>query len=274
MTDRYAVIGNPISQTKSPLIHAAFARQCGQDMSYAAISAPIGGFSQAVADFCREGGKGLNVTIPFKVDAVMIADHLTERAQLAQAVNTLKFDESGVLGDNTDGIGLVHDIQVRLGISLRHKRILLIGAGGVARGVLLPLLEEGPARLLVVNRTPDKAEALIARFADRGHLAAGGFADIADQQFDVLINATSASFGGECLPLPADCFAPDSLAYDMAYGRGNTPFMTQALASGAGFVTDGLGMLVAQAAESFFLWRGVRPDVLPVIEMLIAAQRR
>ncbi len=271
MTDRYAVIGNPIAQTKSPALHTAFARQCGQDMSYTAILAPIDGFAEAAGEFRRGGGKGLNVTIPFKVDAVMMADRLTERAQLAQAVNTLKFDASGVLGDNTDGIGLIHDIQGRLGISLRNQRVLLIGAGGAARGALLPLLEEGPARLLVVNRTPGKAEALTAGLADRGNLAAGGFADLAGQQFDVLINTTSASFSGVQLPLPADCFAPGSLAYDMVYGKGNTTFMTQALSSCARVVADGLGMLVAQAAESFFLWRGIRPNVVPVIEMLSAA---
>lgn len=271
MTDRYAVIGNPIAQTKSPKLHAAFARQFGHDMTYEAILGPIGGFACAVHAFRAAGGKGMNVTVPFKVEALELADRLTERARLAQAVNTLKFDENGILGENTDGVGLVRDIQERVGVPLRGKRVLLLGAGGAARGAVLPLLEEQPSRLVIANRTPAKAEALRERIAAYGNVAAGGFADFAGEQFDVVINATSASLGGEDVPLPAGSYAAESLAYDLVYGKGNTPFMSHALENGAGQVADGLGMLVAQAAEAFYLWRGVRPDVTSVIDMLRAA---
>ena len=271
MTDRYAVIGNPIAQTKSPLLHAAFARQFGHDMTYEAILGPIGGFAEAVRAFRAAGGKGMNVTVPFKVEALELADRLTERARLAQAVNTLKFDEEGILGENTDGVGLVRDIQGRVGVALRGKRILLLGAGGAARGALLPLLAEQPSRLVIANRTPAKAEALRDRVAMHGDVAAGGFSDFAGEQFDVVINATSASLSGADVPLPVGTYAAGSLAYDLVYGKGNTPFMSDALENGAGQVADGLGILVAQAAEAFWLWRGVRPDVAPVIEMFRVA---
>lgn len=268
MTDRYAVIGNPIAQTKSPRLHAEFARQCGQDISYEAILGPLDGFAEAVRAFRQAGGKGMNVTVPFKVQALELADRLTERARLARAVNTLKFDEQGVLGDNTDGIGLVADIRDRLGVDLPGKRILLLGAGGAARGVILPLLEARPASLLIANRTAAKARELIQPFAGGAGLEAGGWDSLAGRQFEVVVNATSAGLGGERLPLPRGLFAAGSLAYDMIYGKGTTPFLAQAAADGAARMADGLGMLVAQAAESFALWRGVRPDIAPVIELL------
>lgn len=271
MTDRYAVIGNPIAQTRSPVLHAAFARQSDQDMTYEAILGPLDGFAETVREFVRAGGKGMNVTVPFKVQALELADRLTERARLAQAVNTLKFDADGILGENTDGVGLVRDIEECVGVALRGKRVLLLGAGGAARGALLPLLDEKPARLVIANRTPEKAQALCARVADYGNVAAGGFADFAGEQFDVVINATSASLSGVAVPLPAGTYAAGSLAYDLVYGKGNTAFMTHALEHGAGKVVDGLGMLVAQAAEAFYLWRGVRPDVAPVIDMFRSA---
>lgn len=270
MSDRYAVIGNPIAHTKSPVLHAAFAQQCGQDMTYEAILGPLGGFRQTVEAFRDTGGRGLNVTAPFKLEALAFADRLTERARLAQAVNTLLFDENGVLGENTDGVGLVCDIQDGEGVSLSGKRILLLGAGGAARGVLLPLLEQEPSHLVIANRTPGRAKALQALLAGRGNVDAGGFLEFPGMQFDVVINATSASQSGDAVPLSADCFAAGSLAYDMVYGKGHTPFMRDALERGAGKVVDGLGMLVAQAAESFYLWRGVRPDVAPVIKMIRA----
>lgn len=210
----------------------------------------------------------MNVTVPFKLEALELADRPTERARLAGAVNTLRFDPDGAFGDNTDGIGLVRDIRDRLGFSLRGKRILILGAGGAARGVVLPLLEEGPAELAIANRSVDKAEVLKTQFTPFGELVAGGFADFAGGGFDLVINATSASLGAQSLQLPSGLFAPGALAYDMVYGKGETVFMTDARRQGAARVADGLGMLVAQAAESFFLWRGVRPDTAPVMAML------
>jgi shikimate dehydrogenase len=268
MTDRYAVIGNPIAQSKSPPIHLAFARQLGHDLSYEAILAPRDGFAPVVAAFREKGGKGMNVTVPFKLEAFALAATRTERAEQAGAVNTLKFDEAGILGDNTDGAGLVHDVRDRLGFALRGKRVLLMGAGGAARGVVLPLLREHPASLSIANRTVAKAFALRQRFTPFGEIQAGDYADLAGRGFDLVINATSASLTGDVPPLPAGVFASDSLAYDMVYGEQATPFMTYATHRGAARVADGLGMLVAQAAESFLLWRGVRPDIRPVLTML------
>jgi len=268
MSDRYAVIGNPISHTKSPALHAAFARQCGQDITYEAILGPLDGFRETVGDFRRQGGRGMNVTVPFKIEALNLSDRLTTRARLAQAVNTLSFDDNEIFGDNTDGVGLVRDIQGRLGFGLKGKRILILGAGGAARGAVLPLIEELPASVSIVNRTAAKAEALKHQFAEFAEIAAGGFDELAGQSFDLIINATSAGLHGEHLPLPAGVFAPDALAYDMVYGNAETPFQQDARALGAARISDGLGMLVAQAAESFFLWRGVRPDTAPVLKML------
>ena len=268
MSDRYAVIGHPISHSKSPLIHAAFARQTGQEMSYEAILAPLDGFAAAVAAFRAAGGKGMNVTLPFKQEALGLAEKPTERARLAGAANTLRFDADGIFADNTDGVGLVRDLAGRLGFQLAGKRVLILGAGGAARGVILPLLEEKPALLAIANRSVDKAEALKAQFAPFGALAAGGFGDFAGGDFDLVINATSASLAGAALDLPPGLFAPGALAYDMVYGPSETPFMIQARRLGAAQVADGLGMLVEQAAESFFLWRGVRPETAPVLAML------
>ena len=270
MTDRYAVIGNPIAHSKSPVLHAAFARQCGQDIRYEAILGPLDGFRASVEAFRQAGGRGMNVTVPFKVEALALADTLTERARLAQAVNTLRFDADGIFGDNTDGIGLVHDIQQRLGFAIGGKRVLILGAGGAARGSVLPLAEAGPARLVIVNRTQAKAEALRAQFAGVAAVDVEPCDGLAGQRFDLVINATSAGLHGESLPLPAGIFAPGALAYDMVYGNTETPFMLAARALGASRVSDGLGMLVGQAAESFFLWRGVRPDTAPVLQMLQA----
>ncbi len=271
MTDRYAVIGNPIAHSKSPALHAAFARQCNQDICYEAILGPLDGFRASVEAFRQAGGRGMNVTVPFKVEALALADTLTERARLAQAVNTLRFDADGVFGDNTDGIGLVNDIQQRLGFAIGGKRVLILGAGGAARGSVLPLAEAGPARLVIVNRTQAKAEALRAQFAGVAAVDVEPCDGLAGQRFDLVINATSAGLHGESLPLPAGIFAPGALAYDMVYGNTETPFMVAARALGASRVSDGLGMLVGQAAESFFLWRGVRPDTAPVLQMLQGA---
>ena len=265
MTDRYAVIGHPIAHSKSPAIHAAFAAQTAQDLSYEALLAPLDGFAAAVAQFRAQGGRGMNITVPFKEEAWQLADRLTERARLAGAVNTFVFG-GDVLGDNTDGAGLVRDLEV-LGARLAGARVLLLGAGGAARGVILPLIDAGVARLFIANRTADKARALQAHFAGhdaRGVLAAGGWQEAADAPYDVVINATSASLSDEAPPLPPSLYAPDSLAYDMVYGRGLTAYLKQARDQGAARLADGLGMLVEQAAEAFALWRGVRPDTAAV----------
>jgi shikimate dehydrogenase len=268
MTDLYAVIGNPIAQSKSPQIHTAFARQLEQDLRYDAILAPRDGFVAAIAAFRAAGGKGLNVTVPFKLEAFALATERTERAERAGAVNTLKFEGATIIGDNTDGAGLVWDIHDRLGFALRGKRVLIMGAGGAARGVVLPLLREQPSSITIANRTVGKARSLERWFAGAGPVDGGDYARLAGRQFDIVINATSASLTGELPPLPPGVFAPGSLAYDMVYAKGPTPFLVHARDHGAAQLADGLGMLVTQAAESFLLWRGVRPDTGPVIEML------
>lgn len=268
MTDLYAVIGNPIAQSKSPRIHAEFARQVGHDLRYEAILAPRDGFADALARFRAAGGKGLNVTVPFKLEAFALATDCTERAEHAGAVNTLKFDGAGILGDNTDGAGLVWDIKDRLGFDICGRRVLLMGAGGAARGVVLPLLRQQPASITVANRAVEKALAIERQFAPFGNVQGGDYARLSNQTFDLVINATSASLSGELAPLPPGIFAPGALVYDMVYGKAFMRFLNHAQESGAGQVADGLGMLVAQAAESFLLWRGVRPDTVPVIEML------
>ncbi|MDD5403217.1 MAG: shikimate dehydrogenase [Sulfuricella sp.] len=268
MTDRYAVIGNPIAHSKSPLIHAEFARQTGQDLNYTSLLAPLDAFARCVREFQAAGGKGLNVTVPFKQEAWKLATRLTPRAELAQAVNTLKFEGEAILGDNTDGAGLVRDISANLGFAIQGKRILLMGAGGAARGVILPLLEQRPALFAIANRTPARAHELARLFLPHGELCSGDYASLAGQHFDLVINATSSSLHDELPPLPDKVFASGSLAYDMMYGKGLTPFLQFAQTNGAAQLADGLGMLVEQAAESFFLWRGVRPDTRPVMAML------
>ncbi|ENO91028.1 shikimate 5-dehydrogenase [Thauera sp. 28] len=269
--DRYAVIGNPIAHSKSPQIHAAFARQTGQTLSYEALLAPLDGFVRAVEDFRAEGGRGMNVTVPFKLEAFTLSTRHTPRAELAGAVNTLAFGDDGILGDNTDGAGLVRDLIVNLGCTLGGRRVLVLGAGGATRGALLPLLDCRPATLVVANRSPAKADELVALFtphAGRAALAASSFDALAGHRFDVVINATSASLSGALPPLPSGLYAPGAVAYDMMYGRGDTPFMAAARTQGAARVADGLGMLVEQAAESFTLWRGVRPDTAAVLAEL------
>lgn len=260
MTDLYAVFGNPIAHSKSPAIHAAFARASGEVIVYEARLAAVDGFPQAISEFLAAAGKGANVTVPFKEEAFRLCTQLSERAARAGAVNTLRFDGGGIYGDNTDGAGLCRDITVNLACPLAGKRILLLGAGGAARGVIAPLLAGHPASLFIANRSAGKAEALAQSFSDIATVDAGNFAKMADKSFDLVINATSASLAGQSLPLPAGIFAADSLAYDMMYGKGETPFMAQAREQGAGRCADGLGMLVEQAAEVFFVWRGVRPE--------------
>ena len=264
--DRYAVIGDGIAHSRSPQIHALFASATRQTLEYGLIDVPPAAFASVVRNFFRDGGRGLNVTVPHKEAALRLADTLTPRAQRAGAVNTLvRGDGRKLLGDNTDGAGLVRDLESNLGIALAGKRVLLMGAGGAAAGVLLPMLAGKPARLVIVNRTRDKARALAQRYSQWENCAGAGYLDIAGEQFDILINATSASVTGEVPPLPEDVFAPDAFAYDMMYGKEPTPFMKFALSRGAARVADGFGMLVEQAAEAFFVWRGVRPDTAPLI---------
>ena len=265
MSDRYAVIGNPVEHSRSPYIHGDFARQTGQAMEYTRLLAPLDGFAAAVRDFRSAGARGANVTVPFKEEAFALCTRRSARAEAAGAVNTLSFEGTEIRGDNTDGIGLVRDIEHNLGYSIKGKRVLLLGAGGAARGVVLPLLECQPAQLTIVNRTADKARQLAARFGCTG----GGYEDIGSAAFDLVINATSAGLQDGALPIAASVFASGALAYEMVYGR-ETPFMRLARTAGA-TVADGLGMLVEQAAEAFFIWRGVRPDTSPVLHALRAA---
>jgi shikimate dehydrogenase len=267
--DRYAVMGNPIAHSKSPQIHAAFARQTGQRLEYTAIQVEPGALPQAIGNFQANGGKGLNITVPFKQEAWQLADMLSDRARLAGAVNTLKFEADGSLyGDNTDGAGLVRDIVHNHGGRITDSEVLMLGAGGAARGVLEPLLEENPDCLVIANRTVDRAITLALEFKSLGNISGCGFDDLAGRQFDLIINATSASLQGELPPLPDGIIAEDGWCYDMMYGAEPTVFLRWAEAHGAAKYLDGLGMLVEQAAESFTLWRGVRPETRPVIDML------
>ena len=268
MTDRYAVIGNPIAHSKSPLIHSLFAQATGQDLEYTAIEGPLDGFADAVRTFIAAGGRGMNVTLPFKLQAFDIATDPMESARLAGAVNALKFDGDRIWAQNFDGLGLVNDIQRNLGVSLKGKRVLICGAGGATRGAILPIAQQGPALLAVANRSADKAHELKVDFATHTTLQASGYADLAGETFDVVLNATSTGLSQDELPLPAGVFAPGALAYELVYGKGLTPFLKQARAAGVTQLVDGVGMLVEQAAEAFEWWRGVRPDTKPVIERL------
>jgi len=259
--DNYAVFGNPIRHSLSPRIHQRFAKQCGQMMSYQAILAPLNGFADSLSAFFKQGGQGCNITVPFKQEAYRLCDALTERAGRAGAVNTLIRQRTGVLGDNTDGAGLLRDLTQNLKLKLSDQRILLLGAGGAARGVLEPLLSQHPAELVIANRTVDKAQQLAEDFADLGNLRACGFADLTGSApFDLIINATSASLAGELPPLPDGLLHPQGAAYDMLYSQTLTIFQQWAKTQGAAVNADGLGMLVEQAAEAFLLWRGIRPD--------------
>jgi shikimate dehydrogenase len=275
MTDRYAVIGNPVEHSLSPLIHAEFARAGGQDIAYGRILATRDGFEAAALEFRNGGGQGLNVTLPFKHEAWRLADTHAGHAQAAGAVNTLGFEQGRIIGHNTDGIGLVRDLTVNLGCPIRARRVLLAGAGGASYGVVEPLLRELPQTLVVANRTMEKAVALVGHFENLRKFAASGiiaspYAALDGGRFDIVINATSAGLSDAMPPLPRGVFAPGALAYDMVYGR-RTPFMKFATDEGAR-AADGLGMLVEQAAESFLIWRGVRPATKPVIDRLRKAE--
>jgi shikimate dehydrogenase len=269
MTDRYAVIGNPIGHTKSPLIHSAFAEQSGQDIEYIALEAPVDGFVAKVDAFRQSGGLGLNITTPFKLDAFDYATELRDRAKLAGAVNAMKFSGDRVVADNFDGVGLTNDIKRNHDFAIKGRRVLLLGAGGAARGAILPFLQQQPGELIIVNRTIEKADQLAERFSVHGALTAFGYDALTGLgPFDLVVNATSASLRGELPPVPAESFAPDCLAYELAYGKGLTPFLRVARDAGAGKIADGVGMLVEQAAEAFEWWRGIRPATRPLIERL------
>jgi len=267
---QYAVMGNPITHSKSPRIHTLFAQQTGQDLEYTAIHVDLGGFTQAVGNFAAAGGSGLNITVPFKQDAWQLVTERSDRAERAGAVNTIKFENNKLIGDNTDGVGLVNDLMTNHQVEIKGKRVLLMGAGGAARGVLAPLLAQQPASLIVANRTVDKAVELATAFADLGSIKASSYDDLLGRQFDLVINATAASLQGSLPPLPKNILTEQACCYDMMYGAEPTTFMQWANAQGAQTVLDGLGMLVEQAAESFFIWRGVRPDSQIVIKTLRA----
>lgn len=269
MSDRYCVIGNPVGHSKSPAIHAAFARDTGEFLIYEKCLAPLDGFAATVRRLAAAGYKGANVTLPFKLEAHALADTLSARARAAGAVNTLSLTATGIAGDNTDGAGLVNDIVRNAGVAIAGKRVLLIGAGGAARGVILPLLEQQPREVVIANRTAATAAALAAAFSSHGVPVTAREFGALEGRFDIVINATSASLAGALPPLPPHLFDAATLALDMMYGAEPTPFMRFARDHGA-TARDGLGMLVEQAAEAFFVWRGVRPETGAVLASLRA----
>jgi shikimate dehydrogenase len=272
MTDRYAVIGNPIEQSKSPLIHSTFAQVTGQDIDYGKLLGPLGEFAATVDAFRASGGRGMNVTAPFKLDAFAYATHLAPSAQMAGAVNAMKFEGDKVFAENFDGVGLVRDLVHNLQCPLQGRRVLILGAGGATRGALLPLLAEHPSELVIVNRTVAKAQELaaLAHQHQTGQVPVQGlgYADLQGLMFDVVLNASSSSLTAELPPLPASVFAPGCLAYDLTYGKGLTPFLKLAQQAGVIRLADGVGMLAEQAAEAFVWWRGIRPDTAAVIQKL------
>lgn len=267
--DQYAVFGQPIKHSQSPKIHQLFAEQTQQVLTYTAQEVAPEQFKTACDAFFAENGKGLNCTVPLKELAFHYADQLTERAQRAKAVNTLAKQSNGtILGDNTDGIGLVNDLMANHGINLKAKRLLILGAGGATRGILAPLLAEQPTDLVIANRTLSKAEQLVSEFADLGHISSSDFAGLADSQFDVILNATSASLSDELPPLPEHLLAKSGSCYDLAYGNQPTAFVRWGITNQAVHSLDGLGMLVEQASAAFFLWRGVKPETAGVLALL------
>ena len=270
--DRYAVVGHPVQHSRSPFIHALFARQTGEDITYELIDAEPGNFETAVRGFGAAGGKGLNVTLPHKEAAFAMADELGPEAERVRAVNTMTFHTNGrIRGDNTDGIGFLRDLTVNHRLQLRDKRVLILGAGGAARGILAPLLDSEPAELVLANRTIERAVKLVEELAAPRELSVCRFDELgAHAPFDLLVNATSAGVRGEAQPFPPDCVGPDSFCYDLAYSLKDTPFILWARERGAGKAVQGWGMLVEQAAESFVIWRGVRPDTAPILSQMPA----
>ncbi|HWL63223.1 MAG TPA: shikimate dehydrogenase [Steroidobacteraceae bacterium] len=272
--DRYAVIGHPVRHSRSPFIHSHFAAQTHQQLRYGTIDAAPAQFDVVVREFFAGGGKGLNVTVPHKEAAAALVDELTPRAHRAGAVNTLALRPDGsLLGDNTDGAGLARDLANNHRISIAGRRVLVLGAGGAVRGILAPLLGLKPSQLTIVNRTVQRARDLAEEFDDLGVIAAIGYEELNGAPFDIVINATAASLAGELPALPASIVNKDSICYDLAYDRDDTPFVRWAHERGVARAMDGLGMLVEQAAESFHLWRGVRPDTASVLSALVAELR-
>ena len=268
-TDRYAVIGHPIAHSKSPIIHQLFAKQTGEQISYEAMDVPPEDLRASIAKFTDEGGKGLNVTVPHKRKAAQIVDILTDRARMAGAVNTITRQQSGELeGDNTDGIGLVADLTNNLGITLQGAKIVILGAGGATRGIVPPLLETQPEILVVANRTEEKAKTLVEFFGPLGNISSSSFDDLEGRSFNLVINATSAGFDGEVPPFPQSILGPDTVCYDLSYSMKETPFVAWSRSHGSREAHQGWGMLVEQAAESFCIWRGVRPDTNLVLSRL------
>jgi shikimate dehydrogenase len=266
--DQYGVFGHPVAHSLSPFIHGVFARATAQQMSYRAYDVPPEELTERVHGFFAGGGRGLSITLPHKVAAVEVAQELTGRAAHAAAVNTLALQGESILGDNTDGVGLVHDLCDNLGLVITQRRLLVLGAGGATRGVLAPLLGLEPAIVVIANRTPERAEALAAAFADLGVTQGVGFAYVGDTPFDLVINATSASLSGDIPPIPPGAIGAQTVCYDLAYGRSAMAFVRWAQQSGCALAVQGLGMLVEQAAESFHLWRGVRPQTAEVLATL------
>jgi shikimate dehydrogenase len=267
--DRYAVFGQPIKHSKSPRIHQLFAAQTGQSLDYTAQEVSTDDFGYNVRTFFAEGGKGLNCTVPLKELAWQLADVKTQRAELSKAVNTLVAQKDGTIkGDNTDGVGLINDLTANHAINLHNIDLLILGAGGASRGIIGPLLEQQPNTLLIANRTIAKAIQLAEEFQPFGPITASGFAELAGQQFDLILNATSASLSNQLPPLVDDLLAKKGVCYDLAYANEPTAFVRWGWQQNAGKSLDGLGMLVEQAAEAFYIWRGIRPDTQPVIELL------
>jgi len=266
--DSYCVMGNPVTHSKSPQIHTAFADQTQQNIFYQAIQVDDRKFKQAISEFQAQGGKGLNITVPFKGEAWEVSENRSSRAERAQAVNTITFDDGKIIGDNTDGIGLIRDLTINNKISIEDKDVLILGAGGAVRGILDPLFDELAGKIVIANRTVSRAEELADIFSDRGDISACGFDELSGSSFDIVINGTSASLQGAVPPLPENLLNDKACCYDMMYLMNDTPFVSWAKSHGATNMFDGLGMLVEQAAESFYIWRGVRPETGSVIEMV------
>jgi shikimate dehydrogenase len=268
--DQYGVVGHPVAHSWSPFIHGMFAKATAQNLVYRLFDVAPDDFRREALRLFASGVRGLNVTLPHKQAAAELVNQLTPRAERAQAVNTIAFfEDTSLLGDNTDGLGLTADLERNLGINLADKRVLILGAGGAVRGVLGPLLERDLAEVIIANRTPDRARKLAAEFADMGQISGCGFADVEGPPYDLIVNATSASLRGEMPELPVGLVGEETICYDMAYGRGHTPFTLWAKSLHAARTTKGWGMLVEQAAESFSLWRGIRPDTQPVLQALV-----
>jgi len=273
--NQYGVMGHPIQHSWSPKIHQLFATQTNQQLIYQAILVPLDGFAQALDDFQAQGGKGLNVTLPFKQQAYQCVDVLSERAKLACAINTIQFNSDGSrLGDNTDGVGFIRDVTLNYKFPILNKRVLVLGAGGAVRGIIDPLLKQSPKLMVIANRTEENAHALVTQSDKRSsNIQACSLSELAQFEFDLIINGTSASLLGDDIDLPGNILSAHAYCYDMVYGKGATPFMQWALKNNAAIVSDGLGMLIEQAAESFYIWRGIRPDTQAVFNYFTSSHQ-